>query len=112
MRTARAVRRIAQVVAFSLLVAVVVQEAAKPRAARTWRGRALGVVPYDFSPPSWDRIRLAYWNPDDDRLFTDRVLGVGWAINLHRARALLSVLFGQLFGSGEASVRLGHPRGD
>jgi hypothetical protein len=112
MRTARAVRRVAKVVAIGLLVAVVVQEAAKPRAERTWRGRALGVVPYDFSPPTWDRIRRAYWNPDEDRLFTDRVLGVGWAINLHRARALLSGLFDRLLRSGEASVQLGHPRGD
>jgi hypothetical protein len=107
MRTATAVRRVVKVVAMGLLVAAVVQEAAKPPAERTWRGRVLGVVPYDFTPPTWDRIRRAYWNPEDDRLFTDRVLGVGWAINLHRARALLSGLFARLAGADDRSVRLG-----
>jgi Family of unknown function (DUF5808) len=107
MRTATAVRRVVKVVAMGLLVAAVVQEAAKPPAERTWRGRVLGVVPYDFTLPTWDRIRRAYWNPEDDRLFTDRVLGVGWAINLHRARALLSGLFARLAGADDRSVRLG-----
>ena len=101
-----------KVVAIGLLVGAVVQEASKPRAERTWHGRVLGMVPYDFSPPTWDRIRRAYWNPDDDRLFTDRVLGVGWAVNLHRARALLSGAFRRLLPSEDRSVRLGHPGGD
>jgi hypothetical protein len=112
MRPARAVRGVAKVVALGLLVTAVAQEAAKPRAERTWRGRVLGVVPYDFNLPTWDRIRRAYWNPDDDRLFTDRVLGVGWAINLHRARALLSGLLGLLGDTEDRSVRLGHRGGD
>src|SRR5262245_44439058 len=112
MRTAATLRRVLNVVAIGLLVAAVAQEAAKPRAERTWRGRVLGVVPYDFSPPTWDRMRRAYWNPEDPRLFTDRVLGVGWAINLHRARALLSGLLSKLVRPGEQTVRLGLPRGD
>jgi len=105
-------RRVVQAAAIGLLVGAIVQEAAKPPAERMWRGRVLGVVPYDFSPPTWERIRRAYWNPEDDRLITDRVLGVGWAINLHRARALLSGLFGLLGRSGDRSVQLGHPDGD
>jgi hypothetical protein len=109
MRTATAARRVVKVVALGLVVAAVVQEASRPRAERTWHGRVFGVVPYDFSPPTWDRIRRAYWNPEDDRLFTDRVLGVGWAINLHRARELL---MGLLDRAGAGSVRLGHPGGD
>ena len=109
MRTAAAMRRVVKVAAIGLLVAAVVQEAAKPREERTWHGRVFGIVPYDFSPPTWGRIRRAYWNPEDGRLFTDRVLGVGWAINLHRARELL---FGLLGRAGGESVRLGHPGGD
>jgi len=109
MRTATAARRVVKVVAIGLLVAAVVQEAAKPPAERTWHGRVFGVVPYDFSPPTLDRIRRAYWNPEDDRLFTDRVLGVGWAINLHRARELLLGLLGR---AGYGTVRLDHPGGD
>ncbi len=106
MRTANALRRVVKVVAIGLLVAAIAQEAAKPRAERTWRGRVLGVVPYDFSPPTWDRVRRAYWNPSDTRLFTDRVLGVGWAINLHRARALLSRLFSRLVQRDPQPIRL------
>jgi uncharacterized membrane protein len=90
MRAVRQVRRVVTVVAVGLLVAAVVQEAAKPRQRRAWRGRVLGVVPYDLNPPTWARVRHAYWNPADRRLFTDRALGVGWAVNLHRARVLLS----------------------
>jgi hypothetical protein len=96
-----------RLVAIGLLVLAVTQEAAKPRAERTWRGRVLGVVPYDFSPPTWARVRQAYWNPDDPRLFTEKVLGVGWAINLHRARTLLSMLFRRLGGEAERPISLG-----
>lgn len=112
MRTAIAVRRVVKVVALGLLVAAVAQEAAKPRAERTWRGRVLGVVPYDFTPPTWRRMRRAYWNPDDPRLFTDRVLGVGWAVNLYRARVLLThVMSGLMRGEPPPPIRLSHPDG-
>ena len=103
-------RRIVNLIAIGLLLTAVAQEAAKPRSQRTWRGRVLGVVPYDFTPPTWDRVRRAYWNPQDGRLFTDRVLGVGWAINLHRARVLLQGLFGQLVRDDQP-IRLGRRGG-
>ena len=99
-------RRVVRLVAIGLVLAAVAQEAAKPRAERTWRGRVLGFVPYDFNPPTWQRVREAYWNPDDPRLFTDRVLGVGWAINLHRARGLLSELFGRSGGERTRPISL------
>jgi hypothetical protein len=88
--------------AFGLVVAAVATELSKPAPERTWEGRVLGVVPYDFRPPTWQRIRDAYWNPRSDRLFSDRVFGVGWAINLHRAQALMAQAFGRLMGSREA----------
>ncbi len=93
-------------VAIGLVVAAVVQEAATPRAERTWRGRVLGFVPYDFRPPTWGRLRAAYWNPDDPRLLTDKVLGVGWSINLHRAGVLLSGLFCRLGADVERPISL------
>lgn len=82
-----------------LVAMAVLEELGKPRQQRTWQGRLLGVIPYDFRPPSWTRIREAYWNPADPRLFTDRVFGIGWALNLHRVEELLERGF-RLLGGG------------
>jgi hypothetical protein len=107
MRTLRRVRRLVRFAAFGLVVAAVATELAKPEPERTWEGRVLGLVPYDFRPPTWQRIRDAYWNPDSDRLFSDRVFGVGWAVNLHRAKTLMEHSFGRLMGTREAlSIRM------
>jgi hypothetical protein len=95
----RKLRRLVRIVGFGLFVAAISQEMAKPEAERTWHGKVGGVVPYDFRPPTWERIRQAYWNPDDERLFTERVLGVGWAINLYRARELMLSAYKQLMGA-------------
>ena len=57
-------------------------ELRKPPAERTWHGKLAGVVPYDFRMPSVEALRLAYWNPRSQTIFTDRPLGVGWAINV------------------------------
>jgi len=67
----------------ALVVAAVVQELRKPPGQRAWRGRLAFSIPYDFTIPSLERLREAYWNAQDDRIFTDKVLGVGWAINAH-----------------------------
>jgi hypothetical protein len=103
----RRVRRTIRLVALALVVAAVASELAKPEAERTWQGRVFGLVPYDFRPPTWERIRGAYWNPESDRLFSDRVFGVGWALNLHRAKVLLESLFERLMGtSSPLSIRM------
>ncbi|HXN78193.1 MAG TPA: hypothetical protein VN965_05405 [Candidatus Dormibacteraeota bacterium] len=107
MRSLRRVRRLVRFAAFGLVVAAVATELSKPEPERTWEGRVFGVVPYDFRPPTWQRIRDAYWNPGSDRLFSDRVFGVGWAVNLHRAKTLMEQVFGRLMGSREAlSIRM------
>lgn len=62
--------------------AAVYKELRTPPAQRTWQGRLFGTVPYDFRLPSIDRLREAYWNTETDTVFTDRPLGVGWAVNL------------------------------
>lgn len=107
MRTLRRVRRLARFTAFGLVVAALATELTKPESERTWQGRVFGLVPYDFRPPTWERIRDAYWNPDSDRLFSDRVFGVGWAVNLHRAKTLMEGTFEGLMGGREAiSIRM------
>ncbi len=69
-------------IGIALIAAAVGQELRKPREQRQWHGRVAGIVPYDFRPPTLERLRKAYWNPDDPHIFTDRVLGVGWGINI------------------------------
>ncbi len=95
----RGMRRVIRLTVVALVVAAVATELSKPEEERTWHGSVLGVVPYDFRPPTWERIRNAYWNPDSDELFSDRVFGVGWAVNLYRAKELLRAAFERLMGS-------------
>ncbi len=77
-------------IAFVLLIAAVVKELRTPAEQRTWHG-TITFVPYDLRPPTIARIRAAWWNPDDPRLLTPRAFGVGWALNLARARQLLPI---------------------
>src|ERR1700704_5346487 len=98
MGTLRRVRRTIRFAALALVVAAVATELSKPEEERTWQGRVAGVVPYDFRPPTWERIRTAYWNPESDLLFSERVFGVGWAVNLYRAKSLLEAGFERLMG--------------
>ncbi len=44
------------------------------------QGKVAG-VPYDFRRPTMARNRARYWNADDRRIFTPKVLGAGWDIN-------------------------------
>jgi len=99
-------RRLARFTVFALVAAAVATELAKPASERTWHGRVGNVVPYDFRPPTWQRIRAAYWNPQSDHLFSDRVFGVGWAVNLYRAKTLLEEAFGRLMGSPPSAVSI------
>ena len=79
-------------------VVAISTEMSKSEEERTWQGLVFGFVPYDFRPPTWDRIREAYWNPSDERLLVPRPLGVGWAINFFRARSVLLSAFETLMG--------------
>ena len=107
MRTFRRVRRLVRFVTFGLVAAAIATELAKPAPERTWNGKVFGLVPYDFRPPTWQRFRDAYWNPESDRLFSDRVFGVGWALNLYRAKTLMEDTFRSLMGDDEAaSIRM------
>jgi hypothetical protein len=101
MRTLRRIRRLARVAVFGLVVSAVATELLKPESERTWHGRVFGAVPYDFRPPTWSRIREAYWNPESDRLLSDRVFGVGWAVNLYRAKTLMEDAYTRLMGQPE-----------
>ena len=94
----RRIKRLLKIAGFGVFVAAIAQEMAKPESERTWQGKVGGVVPYDFRPPTWERLLEAYWNPGDPRLFTDRVFGVGWAINLFRAKEYMRATYESLMG--------------
>lgn len=81
-------QRLLTTVATALFVAAVVRELRTPAEERTWHGQ-IGFVPYDLRPPTPARLKAAWWNPDDQRLFTPRAFGVGWALNLARVRAMV-----------------------
>lgn len=100
-------RRLSRLVVIGLVAAAIATELNKPEEERTWKGRVGGFVPYDFRPPTWERIRDAYWNPESDELFSDRVFGVGWAVNFYKAKSLLEDLFQGMMGTREApSIRM------
>lgn len=73
------------------LVGAIYTELRKPQEERTWHGKLLGVVPYDFRMPSIEGLRQAYWNPHSPKVFTARPLGVGWAVNIPTALRRLGV---------------------
>ncbi len=47
-------------------------------------GRFLG-VPFEFRLPTLRRVKKRWWNPEDERVFTPHVFGVGWSINIPQA---------------------------
>jgi hypothetical protein len=70
---------------------LVVRELRKPADERTWHGEIAGLVPYDLRPPSVERFRSSWWDPESERLLTSQVFGVGWAINLGRVARLVGL---------------------
>ena len=41
-------------------------------------------IPYDWRRPTVERVRSRLWNPEEPRLFTPRVFGMGWDVNFAR----------------------------
>lgn len=100
----RRIRRLIRVARLGLTAAAIAQELRKPEAERTWQGLVAGIVPYDFRPPTFTRVRESYWNPEDERLFLPRPWGVGWAVNLFQARILMTRVFDSLMGARRPSL--------
>jgi hypothetical protein len=77
-------RRLFKVATLALLLGAIREESNKPEDQRTWNGMVAGVVPYDFRPPTFERLKAALWSPEDERLITPHPWGVGWTINVGR----------------------------
>ena len=71
-----------QAAAMTIVLVAVCQELEKPAEERKWFGK-VGVIPFDFRLPTWERIKETYWNPYDSRIFLPMVFGVGWGINFY-----------------------------
>ncbi|MFF5406787.1 DUF5808 domain-containing protein [Streptomyces misionensis] len=65
------------------VAAAVAKELRKPPGERTWTGSVLG-LPYDFRPPTAEKILREFWDPGNDALFTPHAFGVGYGVNLAR----------------------------
>jgi hypothetical protein len=76
--------RLLQLAVLYIFVQALRDQLSRPPEERDWHGR-VGVVPYDFRVPTLGHIRDAYWNPDSEVLFSNRVFGIGWAINFAHA---------------------------
>jgi len=75
--------RILQATVITLTMAAVCQELEKPKEERKWCGEVAGFIPYDFQLPTIEKLKEAYWNPYESRVFTPEVFGIGWAINFY-----------------------------
>ena len=87
--------KILQATAVTITLVAICQQLEKPEEEREWYGKVAGFIPYDFRLPTSERLKEAYWNPYDSRIFTPDVFGIGWAINFY---ALLERL--RLIGKG------------
>jgi len=84
--------RTMQATMIALVLAAICQELEKPEAEREWHGKVAGFVPYDFRMPTREKLKEAYWNPMERRVFTPEVFGVGWAINFYRLLENMGVI--------------------
>jgi len=74
--------RMIEAAVITITLAAVCQELEKPSEERRWHGK-LGLIPYDFRMPTIERFRDTFWNPEDNRIFTTQVWGIGWGVNLY-----------------------------
>jgi len=87
-----------KIIGMALIATAVYQELRKHPNERKWHGRIAGFIPYELRIPTIERLRERLWNPDDPRIFTEHVFGVGWAVNFHSLRRKL-----ESYGHGEVS---------
>ena len=66
----------------SLVSAAVVEQLRRPTDERTWHGKILG-FPYDFRPPTPEKLRDSLWNKDTSEIYIPHAFGIGWSINFY-----------------------------
>jgi hypothetical protein len=66
----------------SLISAAIVDQLRRPTDERTWQGTILG-IPYDFRPPTPEKLYNTFWNKDTAKIFVPHAFGIGWSINFY-----------------------------
>ncbi len=79
---ASSLERTVTIAGLALVAAAVVTELRKAPEEREWHGSLAGLVPYELRLPTLERFEERWWNPNDGRIFTEHVFGVGWSVNL------------------------------
>lgn len=67
----------------SLVAAALKDQLRLPSAERTWHGKIAGRIPYDFRPPTLERLRDTFWNKHTAEILVPQAFGIGWTINLY-----------------------------
>ena len=93
-KRSRDFNRLLKLISLVLAVTAVVKELRTPAELRTWNGKVIGFVPYDFRMPTVARVKERMWNPDSTQLINPRVFGVGWTLNLGRVVGLVRARIG------------------
>ena len=65
-----------------LVSAAIIEQVRRPTNERTWHGTILG-FPYDFRPPTPEKLRNTLWNKDTSQIFLPHAFGMGWSINFY-----------------------------
>ena len=77
-------RNIIWIVLTVFLVVLAIREQLRlPPEERTWHGRIAGRIPYDFRPPTAQRICDTFWNKNTSQILVPQAFGVGWTVNLY-----------------------------
>ena len=66
----------------TLISAAIVDQLRRPTDERTWEGTILG-IPYDFRPPTPEKLLNTFWNKETSRIFVPHAFGIGWSINFY-----------------------------
>ena len=91
--------RLIEAAVITVTLAAVCQELEKPREARRWHGK-VGFIPYDFRMPTIGRVKESFWNPEDERIFTTGLWGIGWAVNFYTLLEKMRVI-GEIYVTEE-----------
>ncbi|MHB1132572.1 MAG: DUF5808 domain-containing protein [Chloroflexota bacterium] len=86
-------KRLSDLVRFAsmvLLGVAIYQEMQRPPEQRKWHGKIMDFFPYDLRVPTVERAKARMWNPEEPRLWSPTVFGVGWTLNFGRLYSLLS----------------------